>query len=304
MKASLITTIVASLLLLAKGTRADDSDFPKYPVVELTEDNVFGEIQDGIWMIRFYVDWCHQCKLTDDIWLDLADKSKGLFHVGQVDCEKQKKVAEHFQVTSYPTVLFLQPGSIPKEVRTYRSVYDWLSYVSYYSTSPSLSGRFSEITSDYVTKPRPKPKRKAKSGWSDEPADPDTKVIAMDLDNFDDVVAEQPDMPMIVKFYAPWCFHCQGLAPKWEQVAKRASEEGKMWRVGKVNADSEEELANRFQIASYPTIYVVQQGKEPQMYNGARSVEAIMEFMDKIVPPKTAPKSEDSSAQNEEKDEL
>ena len=300
MKASIIAAFVACLVFLARGTTADDSDFPKYPVVDLTEDNFFEKTQEGIWMVKFYVNWCHQCKIIEETWLDLADKSKGLFHVGQVNCEEQKKLAEHFQVSSYPTILFIQPGKVPKEVLTHRTVYEWLKYVGYYSSSPSLSGKFPEIKSDYVTKPRPKPKRKAKSGWSDEPAAPDTKVVAMDLDNFDDVIAESPDMPMIVKFYAPWCFHCQDLAPKWEEVAKRASEQGKKWRVGKVNADSEEELASRFRIASYPTIYVVQAGKEPQMYTGARSVQGIMDFMDKIVPPQVHPEINPE----EEKDEL
>lgn len=307
MKATLITAFVASLLLLAKGTKAaaaSDSEFPKYPVVELTKDNFFTETQNGIWMIKFYVNWCQQCKLIEDTWLDLADKSKGLFHVGQVNCEDEPKLAEHFQVDSYPTVIFIQPGSVPKEVRTYRSVYEWLKYIGYYSTSPSLYGKFPEITSTYETKPRPKPKRKAKSGWSDEPAAPDTKVITMDIDNFDDVIAEEPDMPMIVKFYAPWCFHCQDLAPKWEQLAKRASEQGKKWRVGKVNADAEEELSARFHIASYPTVYVVQKGKEPQMYTGARTVEGLMDFMDKIVPPPIHPEIDPTEAVAEEKDEL
>lgn len=305
MKASTIIAVIGCLLFFARGTNAEEQ-FPRYPVVELTNDNFFRETQNGIWMVKFYVNWCHQCKIIEDTWLDLADKSKGLFHVGQVNCEEEKKLAEHFQVDSYPTIMFIQPGSVPSEVRTFRSVYEWIKYIGYYSNSPSLRGKFPEITSEYETKPRPKPK--PKSTWGDEPAEPDTKVIAMTNENFDSVVGEHPDMPMIVKFYAPWCFHCQDLAPKWEQIAKRASERGLKWRVGKVNADSDDVLSARFNIRSYPTIYVVQKGKEPQMYSGARTVEKIMDFMDTIVPPpvyeEVNPNTPQADFENDGKDEL
>lgn len=304
MKASSLT-ILGCILLLTKITVAEEEQFPKYPVVKLTYDNFFTETQNGIWMIKFYANWCYQCKLIEDTWLDLADKSKGLFHVGEVDCEEEEKLAQHFQVDSYPTIIFIQPGSAPKEVRTYRSVYEWIKYIGYYSNSPRLYGKFPEINSEYETKPRPKPQSKPKPTWGDEPADPDSKVIIMNNENFDEIVAQEPSQPMIVKFYAPWCFHCQDLAPKWEEMAKKASEQGKKWRVGKVNADSDEELSARFDIRSYPTIYVVQSGKEPVMYTGARTVQGLMDHMDDISPPPMAEEiNPNDDDENIGKDEL
>ena len=302
---------------LASGAVSKASKFPKHPVVKLTNENFYTETQNGIWMVKFYVNWCHQCKLIEETWEDLADKSKGLFHVGEVNCEEEKELAERFKVSSFPTILFFQPGEAPKEVRTYRSVYDWLRYVSYYSTYKDLYNEYTNIGPDYKTKPHPKPNpkpmpKKAKSGWSDEPARPGSAVLEMDSDNFDATVAQDPSAPMIVKFYAPWCMHCQDLAPKWEDLAAEAKKLGRKWRVGKVNADRDEALSAKFNIRSYPTIYVVQAGKEPQMYTGPRTVKALMEHMDKLVPvappPPTTTTTTTAAAEKEEetegKDEL
>ena len=43
----------------------------------------------------------------------------------------------------------------------------------------------------------------------------------LDAENFEEVVISRLDgKGWFVKFYAPWCQHCQALAPIWDKLAE------------------------------------------------------------------------------------
>ncbi len=65
-------------------------------------------------------------------------------------------------------------------------------------------------------------------------------------------------LPVLIDFYADWCGPCRMLAPTVEQLAEEY--EGRI-KVGKVNVDEEPELANRFRVASIPTLVFMKDGK-------------------------------------------
>ncbi|TDH71905.1 hypothetical protein CCR75_000981 [Bremia lactucae] len=76
-----------------------------------------------------------------------------------------------------------------------------------------------------------------------------------------------------IKFYAPWCGHCQKLAPTIQDLSK-ASEDV---HVAKVDCTSERSICERFSVGSYPTLKVVTDGKSYD-YNGPRDVDAMLTF--------------------------
>lgn len=65
-------------------------------------------------------------------------------------------------------------------------------------------------------------------------------------------------LPVLLDFYADWCGPCRMLAPTIEQLAEEY--EGKL-SVGKINVDEEPELANRFRVASIPTVVLMKNGQ-------------------------------------------
>lgn len=81
--------------------------------------------------------------------------------------------------------------------------------------------------------------------------------IIITEENFEKEVLDS-DKPVIVDFWAQWCAPCKMLAPIIAEIAKENEAEVK---VGKIDIDDQSALAQRFSIASIPTIVVFKNGR-------------------------------------------
>ena len=78
-------------------------------------------------------------------------------------------------------------------------------------------------------------------------------TVELTKDNFEGTVTKN-DM-VIIDFWASWCGPCKSFAPVFEA----ASEQHQDIVFGKVNADSEQELAGTFGIRSIPYVVVMRE---------------------------------------------
>lgn len=92
--------------------------------------------------------------------------------------------------------------------------------------------------------------------------------------NFEELVNGGKDTPWFVEFYAPWCGHCQSLAPEWERLPALL---GDNVRVGKVDGTEEKRLATEFEIDGFPVLKLIASGKM-YAYQGAREADAMAEW--------------------------
>lgn len=74
--------------------------------------------------------------------------------------------------------------------------------------------------------------------------------------NFDEVL--NTDQPVLVDFWAEWCGPCRMVGPVVEELAN--DYEGKAV-VGKLNVDTEGEIAMRYGVRNIPTLLVFKNGE-------------------------------------------
>ena len=83
---------------------------------------------------------------------------------------------------------------------------------------------------------------------------------------------------VLVDFWAPWCVPCRVVGPIIEDLA--AEYEGKV-KVGKLNVDDHQRVAQTFRVMSIPTVILLKDGELVEQVVGARSKSDYVARIDK-----------------------
>ena len=85
--------------------------------------------------------------------------------------------------------------------------------------------------------------------------------------------------PVLVDFWAEWCMPCRMLAPTIDKIAD--AYEGKV-KVGKVDTDSNREVAMKYQINAIPTVILFKNGQVAQKFVGMKQEREFKEAIDSL----------------------
>lgn len=100
-------------------------------------------------------------------------------------------------------------------------------------------------------------------------------VITLTQQNFNQEVL-QSQTPVLVDFWAEWCGPCRMVSPIVEEIAREHTN----FKVGKVNVDDQQSLAQQYGVRSIPTLIVFKNGSIYKTAVGARPKESILQMME------------------------
>ena len=100
-------------------------------------------------------------------------------------------------------------------------------------------------------------------------------TVKITTTNFEQEVL-QSQIPVLLDFWADWCGPCRMAAPIIDEIAAETA--GKV-KVGKVNVDTDIELAQRYRIASIPTFLVFKNGELAEKAIGLQSKEDLVNLL-------------------------
>lgn len=90
--------------------------------------------------------------------------------------------------------------------------------------------------------------------------------------------------PSVVICKAEWCGHCRHAAPEFEKL-KSASpitlDNGSKATVTILDGDKDKEEVKKYNVRGYPTIIVVQDGKQME-YPGERTYDGVLAYLNQL----------------------
>lgn len=98
--------------------------------------------------------------------------------------------------------------------------------------------------------------------------------VKVTLNNFEAEVLKS-EKPVLLDFFASWCGPCRMLLPIIDEIAN----ENPDIKVCKVNIDEQPQLADKFDVMSVPSLFVIKNGEVVNSCVGVRPKAQILEML-------------------------
>lgn len=231
--------------------------------IKYTTENFSQEVGKKNHFVMFYAPWCGHCQKFSPKWEQLAEMlnedDTNNIKIAKVDCTTDSEVCSEQDITGYPTLKFYKVGD--SEGVRFRGTRDL----------PSITNFINEQL-------REGDESHTEEAVSDEATAVDG-LTELTEDNFHKHVKSGKHF---IKFYAPWCGHCQKLAPAWEQLAKTLELDNEV-TVGKVDCTQHRSVCNDFDVKGYPTLLWIENGAKVDKYQGDRSHVDLKQYVNKML---------------------
>lgn len=228
--------------------------------IQYTSESFSAEVPKKNHFIMFFAPWCGHCNRLAPTWEELAqtfNKDESEVKIGKVDCTTDTALCSDQDVTGYPTLKFFRTGE--SDSVKFRGTRDLASLTAFINEQ---LGNVQEDTESEPTAPEPV-----------------NGLVELTEETFSRHVASGRHF---VKFYAPWCGHCQKLAPTWDALAKSLEYDTTV-TIAKVDCTVHRSVCNTFDIKGYPTLLWIEDGKKVEKYQGQRTHEDLKAFVTQML---------------------
>jgi len=210
----------------------------------------------------FFAPWCGHCKRLAPVWEEMAAKHnkdvESEVTIAKVDCTVATALCSAQDVTGYPTLKFFKNGAEKEDGVKYRGNRD----------AAALEKFIAEKLGNEI------PDEKPAIPESAEPV-VENGLYILSSASFSGVVSKGDTF---IKFYAPWCGHCQKLAPAWDELAKGFESDSQV-KIAKVDCTQHQAVCQEHEIKGYPTLAYFRNGAKMETYKGARTLAELKDFV-------------------------
>ncbi|WPG99189.1 Hypothetical protein R9X50_00200000 [Acrodontium crateriforme] len=282
------------------------------PVTYLKPDTIDKTIESGYWFVEYYSPYCHHCKAFAPIWQKAYElyytsepvpSSEGSgdaqdpnsftnyydYHFAKVDCSAEGDLCAAKKIKSFPTMILYKDGQIVDTYNGGMELSDYSKLIEGHLTTIRTGSRPNEglilptVKEDHVDKTKmpdnPPAGSKSRKEVSDvKLANPMGRSVSLTAENFQKLVTMTHDS-WFIKFYTPWCQHCQSMAPNWDGMARHMKEK---LNIGEVNCEVEKRLCKDVKVRSYPTVQFFRAGERIE-YEGLRGLGDLVSFANKAI---------------------
>ena len=98
------------------------------------------------------------------------------------------------------------------------------------------------------------------------------------MEKFEDII--NSETPVLVDFFATWCGPCQMMHPILEEL--HGMMDGKA-RIIKIDIDKNQELAQKYQVRSVPTLMVFKKGQVEWRQSGVTQADVLAQVLNQYV---------------------
>ena len=98
-------------------------------------------------------------------------------------------------------------------------------------------------------------------------------------ETFDEQVIKS-SVPVVIDFWAEWCGPCKAIGPIVDELATEYSGKAK---IGKLNVDTDNQVAAQFGVRSIPALLIFKDGAVANQIVGAVPKEKITELLDSVI---------------------
>lgn len=184
--------------------------------------------------------------------------------VSKIDCTLYRPICQDFEVKGYPTLLWIQDGKKIEKYSGSRKLEEFKAYIEQKTGAPiKQADEKATVTTDSPT-----------DGHQEE-----LSVLQLTGPSFDHAIEKGVT---IIKFYAPWCGHCKRLVPTWDELATKyvGNKNVKIAKVDCTLSDNKD-LCSTQEVDGFPTIFIYRNGDKVTEYNGNRSLEDLVNFVNR-----------------------
>ncbi len=101
------------------------------------------------------------------------------------------------------------------------------------------------------------------------------QIIDINETNLHQFIEQSMNLPVMFYFWSPRSPHCQDFGTMLEKIA---NDYAGLFILAKVNCDEEQMIASQFGLKAIPTVYVLQNGRPVDGFEGPQPEEVVLEI--------------------------